>query len=210
MKFLMSMVLFAIVSSASAQVYPDIQVDTSLKTSEFYVDEFKISSGLGSGYWKLDDDYKLRFGERDDTPPNPSAKVIGKWTLYKDTLLFTIEKRTAFDPGINPAKERPNTLKFRVINLKWTTLTTSKTENGHPLTLTTFCTVLTDKPVDSGQLQSELTAFIKDNLKSEKEDLFLELMYVEQVNQAVRKFFFEKQLFYGTKTYWNGNLRKYP
>jgi hypothetical protein len=214
MRLLINIVLFAIVSSTYGQTYPDIEVDRSFKTSEFYVDEYRINSGLGGGYWKLDSDYKLRFGETDDTPPNPGSKVIGKWSLYADTLIFKIEKRTIYDDRINPVKERPNIIKFKTVTFKWTTKTNSKTENNHPISLTTFCTVLLNKEVDTIQLENELLKTINDNLKEDKtyDDLHwvLQIERIEQINEIIRKFFYEKKLFYGTKTYSNGNLIKYP
>jgi hypothetical protein len=33
---------------------------------------------------------------------------------------------------------------------------------------------------------------------------------IEKVNELIRKFFNEKKLFHGTRTYSNGNLKIYP
>jgi hypothetical protein len=192
------------------QTYPDIQIDRSVKTSEFYVDDYWINSGLGGGYWKLDSDYKLRFGETDDTPPNPNPKVIGKWSLYADTLIFKIEKRTVFDDRINPVKERPNVIKFKTVTFKWTTITNSKTENNHSISLITFCTVLINEKIDTDQLNKELLTTINGTIKEDKIyddlDIILQMERIREVNEIIRKFLFEKKLFYGTKTYSNGNL----
>lgn len=212
MRYLVIVSLLSI-NTVYAQNYPAIQFDESLKTSEFYVDKFANRSPLGSGMWILKANNKLKFKVTSDSPPQSPARTIGHWTLYNDTLIFNIKKKTLFDQHINPSKQRPNTLKFKTLTFKWITETNNTTEEKNPIIITTYCTVLLGKEIKIEQLKKELDNVLQLNSNSYKpiDDLhiIMQMERIQSVLDVLNKFFHEKKLFYGVRIYFNGNLSEY-
>ncbi|MCW5909462.1 MAG: hypothetical protein KIT62_00220 [Cyclobacteriaceae bacterium] len=200
--------------SGYGQIHPDIRIDKLPKTSEFYIGKYFRTSGLGGSYWKVNRDYSLKFGQFTDVAPSSDAKEIGLWSLYEDTLIFRIEKRTFYNPAIIGSKKKPHFEKFKTINFKWVTELDLKTENNHPITLTTYCTVLLTEHVDENQLEDDLAKFVKDNLKVEEIDgdalVPYQIDQILQTEQLIQLFFFEKRMFCMIKTYKNGSLTVFP
>jgi hypothetical protein len=213
MKYFIIIPILLSLNSVYAQSYPNIQFDESNKTSEFYIDKFVDRSLLGSGMWILKANNKLKFKVTSDSPPNPPARTIGNWTLYNDTLIFRIKKKTLFDQQLNPSKQRPNTLKFKTFAFKWITETNNTTEEKNLIIITTYCTVLLRNEIKIDQLKQELESVLQLNSNSYKpiDDLHIvmQMERIQSVLDVLNKFFHEKKLFYGVRVYLNGNLSEY-
>jgi hypothetical protein len=213
MRLLIILVLSFFFNTIYAQKYPNIEFDESLKTSEFYVDNFENRAENGAGIWILKENRKLKFKVKNGSPHNPPAQFIGYWSLYKDTIIFNIKKRTLYDYKINPSKQRPNTLKFKIFTFKWLTETSSLTENKNQISIITFCTVLLGNQIEMNKLKNELDSVLQVNSylyqPTEDSDLIMQMERIQSILNVLNKFFYDKKLFYSVRIYLNGNLSEY-
>lgn len=196
--------LFLISFSVNGQI--NIEIDTVIKTSEFYAWTYDIDRsehGTGGTYWKLDYDYNLYYGITAHHPPSNNMVYVGTWKQVDDTLVLHVKKSKHF------SKKESFEVKYGIHHFKWTT-NNGKSKQGELSILTSYCILLTSNPkLDFNDIKSRLVEYLnKDTIVStEKSNNIFEHFDSES---PIREFFNTQKIVIGIKQYRNNNLWVQP
>lgn len=196
--------------SLSAQDFPDIRVDTTTRTSEFFEGRYYLHQGQGGEFWELGVNSTVRFCSFGDVRPYPPGDEAGRWNVKGDSLILQIEKKNFWWRK----KKLPFNKGFKIHHLRWSFLADANDANKGVPHVVYLTVLIDDKEIIIEALIKEFIAFVR----SETIDVGITLSKNTGSSTMLRMVsgmssdFFGRQLirplFYGFKAYRNGQLVK--
>jgi hypothetical protein len=199
--------LLFVSSFVAGQAIPDISIDSTSRTSEFYAWTYKIEGnehGFWGRVWQLDHDLTLHSLQLNHHPVTRHKQMVGSWKMQNDSVILMISKPKKL--GLIDA----TTLKYKPYCLQWT-INTGFTENGKPLVLRSVAIIFSDDPKFSViEMLENLKLYVRDNYKAtqkeEDEQMLDQFGAHEQIVDLVGNYFILNKMVAGIRTYKNQNV----
>lgn len=194
--------------SIAAQSIPTISLDTIVKTSEFYNGIYDIEfHGYGGSYWLLKEDFKLYQGYTNDHPPSNKKELVGSWIMSSDGLILTIDK-----PKRQGSSETFDDRRYKIYQFQWKTATDMiERHSRDSVSLISIGIILADNLEFNGVEElNNLNQYVKEQFKRSQlkpdEEVLRAFEDAAQIEDLVRKYFYNKKIIIGVKKYRNRNL----